>query len=119
MSDAYVTGKIQEALKATSGDKKDAAKLLLTWAVRDQALLLGLTKPNLKDVIAERIEETSKSLKKKSSGESSSAKPRESAIVFPQGRGEKRTASKVPPPKSSERQASVMHQLVAAFKAKK
>ena len=30
-------------------------------------------------------------------------------------KGDKRRATKVPPPKSSERQASVMHQLVAAF----
>lgn len=110
MSDTYVAAKIAEALKVTNGDKKDAVKLLTTWAVRDQALLLGFTKSHLKEMIADRLETSSKGPKKAGSGVFKEA--------FVLG-GDKRSAVKVPPPKSSERQASVMHQLAAAFKKKK
>lgn len=112
MSDKYVAAKIQEALKVTNGDKHDAVKLLTTWAVRDQALLLGFTKTHLKDLISAQIDGVSKT-RKKADQDASSFKE---AIVFG---GDKRAAVAVPPPKSSDRQASVMHQLVEAFKKKK
>ncbi|MDD3182412.1 MAG: hypothetical protein PHD48_06385 [Alphaproteobacteria bacterium] len=112
MPDTYLTSKIQEALKVTNGDKKDAVKLLTTWAVRDQALLLGFTKAHLKDIISDKLDGLPKSAKKMSGGNDGSFKE---AIVLG---GDKRAAVAVPPPKSSERQASVMHQLAAAFKKK-
>ena len=117
MSDHYVDSKINEALKATNGDEKDAVKLIITWAVRDQALLLGLAKPELKTLASERVKELMKRGKKGS--ESHGHKEAKDAIVFAAGKGEKRHPVKVPPPKTSERQASVMHQLVAAFKKQK
>ena len=109
MSEDYVRSKIKEALKARDGDKLEAQKLLITWAVRDQPLLLGLAKPHLKTIIAERISAAVKKTGTSAADTGSSA-----------GRplGEKRAAL-VPPPKSSPRQASVMHQLAAAFKKKK
>lgn len=113
MTDAYLNSKAQEALKATNGDKKDAAKLLITWAVRDQALLLGLAKPHLKSLVETHISQVSREVKKAPAKTSA-----HDAIVFPHTKGEKRQPAKVPPPKTSERQASVMHQLVAAFKKK-
>lgn len=115
MTENYISGKIQEALKATGGDKKDATKLLITWAVRDQALLLGLTKAHLKDIAEERVEAIAKSMKKTPSIKKPVEKSDKPAIQF----GDKRRAVKVPPPKTSERQASVMHQLAAAFKRNK
>ncbi len=117
MSEDYVTAKIHEALKATGGDKKDAQKLLVTWAVRDQVLLLGLAKPHLKAIVSARIDQAARGNKKDE--EAGDFKKNIDSIISDQSKGEKRRAVKVPPPKSSIRQASVMHQLAAAFKKKK
>lgn len=120
MSEAYVSTKVQEALEATGGDKRDAQKLLITWAVRDQQLLLGLAKPHLKAIAAARLEHVSRPEKTSASAEHVELSRKEvDDIIMGQGKGEKRGHIKVPPPKSSERQASVMHQLAAAFKKKK
>lgn len=113
MTDSYVTAKIKEALKVTNGDASDAVKILVTWAVRDQSLLLGFTKESLKDVVLDRVTTHMKSAKKPSSSDKSA-----SAIVFPKGKGDKRSTVSVPPPKTSKHQESVMHQIVAAFKKK-
>ncbi|HAX92057.1 MAG TPA: hypothetical protein DCY07_07620 [Rhodospirillaceae bacterium] len=118
MPDQYLTAKIHEALKATSGDKKDAQKLLITWAVRDQALLLGLAKPHLKELAATQIDLVLHDFKKSKLGATLSKEDMET-LIQSHTKGEKRSAIKVPPPKSSVRQASVMHQLVDAFKKKK
>jgi len=118
MTDDYVKSRILEALKATDGDKRDAQKLLITWAVRDQPLLLGLAKPHLKALAAARIEEVARGSKKSGSGDAKDLKEGLEAAIAGQTKGEKRSHVKVPPPKSSMRQASVMHQLAAAFKKK-
>ncbi len=118
MSEQYLTAKIHEALKATSGDKKDAQKLLITWAVRDQALLLGLAKPHLKELAAVHIDQVSRETKKGKAAPMLSKEDVET-LLHSHTKGEKRSAVKVPPPKTSLRQASVMHQIVAAFKGKK
>jgi len=107
--------KIQEALKATDNDKKDAQKLLITWAVRDQALLLGFAKPHLRALVAARIEQAVRGGKKSEGGGAEALDPALLASL----KGEKRHLTKVPPPKSSARQASVMHQIAEAFKRKK
>ena len=52
MTDEYVRSKIAEALAASGKDKHDAQKLLITWAVRDAPLLLGMAKPHLKAIAA-------------------------------------------------------------------
>lgn len=120
MIDAYVQTKTKEALEATNGDKKDAQKLMITWAVRDQSLLLGLTKPHLKAIVSAQIDHAARPQK---------YEPDEHHDVrFSKSDADKMLAThmttnkrshKVPPPKSSQRQASVMHQLAAAFKKKK
>jgi len=120
MTDTYVTAKIHEALKATSGDKHDTQKLVIAWAMRDQALLLGLVKTSLKDVAADRIDDEVRRLKKTGHlGSGVLSKEDVDALVIEHTKSEKRKAIKVPPPKSSARQASVMHQLADAFKRKK
>ncbi len=116
MTEDYVVSKIHEALKATGDDKRDAQKLLITWAVRDQTLLLGLAKPHLRALISARIEEVCRAGRKKK-GEG--GPDRLDVSMIEQTKGEKRHVVKVPPPKTSERQASVMHHLAAAFKRKK
>lgn len=113
MPENYVQTKIKEAMTASGGDRHDAQKLLVAWAVRDQPLLLGLTKPHLKAIAAAQIENALHAAKK-------SGSPDKKAIdlVVSQNIGDKR-GHIVPPPKSSERQASVMHQLAAAFRKRK
>ena len=56
MTDDHVRAKIKEALAASGNDKHDAQKLLITWAVRDPQLLLGMAKPHLKAIAAALIE---------------------------------------------------------------
>lgn len=115
MSEDYVVSKIREALQATDQDKRDAQKLLITWAVRDQALLLGLSKPHLKGIVAARIESLF-------GGDGAGAhdkthftlKDADAMAASARPMGDKR--SHVPPPKSSVRQASVMQQLADAYK---
>ncbi len=115
MPESYVTAKVHEALQATGGDKQDAQKLLLTWAVRDQALLIGLAKPHLKSLVIARLEEVMRAHGKDREGPT---RQELDALILSHTKGEKRSAIKVPPPKSSHRQASVMRQIADAFKKK-
>lgn len=115
MSDSYVTAKILEALKTTNNDIRDAQKLILTWAVRDQPLLLGLAKPHLKALALARIDE----VRREAGEEPSEEMEKEmNAIILNHTEGEKRHATMVPPPKASKRQATIMKMLVNAFKKK-
>lgn len=116
MSDDYINAKIAEALKATGGDKHDAQKLLITWAVRDQQLLLGFAKPHLKALVSARIDQAHKTHTK--AGDAQTKKELEDAILG-HTKGEKRAHITVPPPKSSSHQASMMHKIAEAFKKKK
>lgn len=50
MSDSYVEGKVREALLAAKGSPSVAQKLLITWAVKDPDLLLGMAQPFLKAI---------------------------------------------------------------------
>lgn len=50
MSDSYVDGKVREALQAAKGSPSVAQKLLITWAVKDPELLLGMAQPFLKAI---------------------------------------------------------------------
>lgn len=119
MTEDYVTAKIKEALKVNSDDKHAAQKMLITWAVRDQALLIGLCKPHLKAIVSVRMENALRAPKKSSGDKDPHFSKKEiDAIIASHSPGEKRHGSKVPPPKSSARQASAIHQLVAAFKKK-
>ncbi|MDD5587377.1 MAG: hypothetical protein PHY92_10575 [Alphaproteobacteria bacterium] len=120
MTDEYVSAKIKEALTATGGDKRDAQKLLITWAVRDQPLLIGLTKPHLKAIVSSWVDNAMRSPRKNGSQNKDVhfSKEEIDKIIATRPVGDKRSPV-VPPPKSSVRQASVMHQLAAAFKKRK
>ena len=125
MSDEYVSAKIAEALAATDHNRHDAQKLLITWAVRDQALLLRMAKPHLKAIAAGLIEHAARV--KESGGEPDNGPDTFSKTAIDDlvanatgGRvAEKRKNRNIPPPKSTERQASTMRRLAAAFTKKK
>ncbi len=120
MTEEYVRAKVKEALDASDGDKHDAQKLLITWAVRDQPLLLGLAKPHLKAIIAARIDHAMRPPKKSGGGDKNAkfSKSEIDEMIASRPLGEKRSPV-LPPPKSSIRQASVMHHLADAFKKTK
>lgn len=56
MADAYVDGKVREALVAAKGSRAMAQRLLMTWAVKDERLLLGMAQPFLKAITGAAIE---------------------------------------------------------------
>ncbi len=118
MTDAYVQSKIKEALAATSGDKRDAQKLLITWAVRDQSLLLGLSKPHLKAIISAQIDHASRPQRKEQPDDEAHFSRNDIDRMLAKPHVDKRT-NKAPPPKSSDRQASVMHQIADAFRKRR
>jgi hypothetical protein len=123
MTDDIVRAKIREALAATGGNKHDAQKLLITWAVRDQQLLLGLTKPHLKAIVAGFVDHALR--EKPSSGDGGPDHFSQTAIddIVNSAKlnlpHDKRKKSTLPPPKSTERQASTMRKLAAAFTKKR
>ena len=125
MTDDNLRFKIKEALASAGGDKHDAQKLLITWAVRDPQLLLAMAKPHLKAIAAGLIDHASRT--KEGSGKVDSGPDNfsrtaiDDIVASTTGRrtGEKRRNSNVPPPKSTERQANTMRKLAAAFTRKK
>lgn len=56
MADAYVDGKVREALVAAKGSRAMAQTLLMTWAAKDERLLLGMAQPFLKAITGAAIE---------------------------------------------------------------
>lgn len=56
MADAYVDVKVREALVAAKGSRAMAQKLLMTWAAKDERLLLGMAQPFLKAITGAAIE---------------------------------------------------------------
>jgi hypothetical protein len=121
MTDEYVRAKIGDALAATDDDKHDAQKLLITWAVRDQALLLGMTKPHLKAIAAALIDHAVRHKDEGDRGPDKFTRDEIDEIMASGARAvrDKRRNSNVPPPKSTERQANAMRKLAAAFTRKK
>ena len=124
MTEDHVRLKVKEALAATDGDRHDAQKLLITWAVRDPALLLGMAKPHLKAIAAGLIEHASRT---KGKGEPDDGPDQLSRTAIDDIVSsstmkvslDKRKKQNLPPPKSTERQASTMRKLAAAFTKKK
>src|SRR6185437_15581858 len=104
MTDDYVRTKIQEALSASGNDRHDAQKLLITWAVRDQALLLGLTKPHLKAIAAAMVDHTIRAREDEGSRDTGPDHFTPSAIEEMVAAGgvikDKRVHRPAPPPKS-------------------
>jgi len=125
MTDDIVRTKIREALVATGNDKHDAQKLVITWAVRDPQLLLGLTKPHLKAIVAGFIDHVVRDKGGAGSVDDGPDHLSRTAIddIVTSAKlsvaTEKRRKSLLPPPKSTERQASTMRKLAAAFTKKK
>ncbi|MDD3030391.1 MAG: hypothetical protein PHS57_08995 [Alphaproteobacteria bacterium] len=121
MPKSLMAQKIEEALIATGHSRHDAQKLLIAWAVRDPALLLEMTKPQLKAIAAGHIDHflRQKDGKKKSEAEDERLSKRAiDEIVFATS-SDRRHKKAVPPPKSTERQASTMRRLAEAFSRKK
>lgn len=125
MTDDLVRTKIRDALAASGNNKHDAQKLLITWAVRDQQLLLGLTKPHLKAIVAGFVEHALREKEPHGEGDAGPDHFSQTAIddIVTSARlnvpQDKRRKLNVPPPKSTERQASTMRKLAAAFTKKK
>src|ERR1700735_3917910 len=116
MIDDYVRLKIREALVATDDNKHDAQKLLITWAVRDQTLLLGMAKPHLKAIAAALVDHAarSKSDNRPDKGPDHFSKDEVDDIITNSASKDRRSPRNVPPPKSTERQATAMRKLAAA-----
>lgn len=125
MTDEHVRLKVKEALSATNGNRHDAQRLLITWAVRDHSLLLGMVKPHLKAIAAGLVEHTLRSktdAKKTDNGPDHFSKSTIDDVLSTSSAGralDKRKSRNIPPPKSTERQASTMRRLAAAFTRKK
>jgi hypothetical protein len=125
MADSLIRAKIKEALMAAGNNRHDAHKLLLTWAVREPALLLAMTKPHLKAIASGLVDHYIRQ-RADAGGDDTGldSLPRtaideivaSAAVHLPM---DQRKASKVPPPKSTERQATTMRKLAAAFTRKK
>jgi hypothetical protein len=122
MTDSLTRAKIKEALIAAGNNRHDAHKLLITWAVRDPALLLSMVKPHLKAIAAGLVDHH---LRQDTGDESNDGGPdhltvddivTSAALRLPH---DKRKTPGVPPPKSTERQATTMRKLAAAFTRKK
>jgi len=125
MADSIIRAKIKEALIAAGNNRHDAHKLLLTWAVRDPALLLAMTKPHLKAIAAGHVVHYLRQQADKEGGEDGPDNLSRtaiddilssSALHLPH---DKRKTPGLPPPKVTERQASTMRKLAAAFTRKK
>jgi hypothetical protein len=123
MPESLMRAKIKEALVATGHDRHDAHKLLITWAVRDPALLLAMTKPHLKAIATGHIDHYLRLSHESASDDADSEKLSRSTIndIVASSRlpSDRRRNVGVPPPKSTERQASTMRKLAAAFTRKK
>ena len=124
MPDSLIRAKIKEALTATGHNRHDAHKLLITWAVRDPALLLAMTKPHLKAIASGHIDHFLRETTTADSDDTGPDKISRTTIDdivastrIPSDR--RRGGALVPPPKSTERQASTMRKLAAAFTRKK
>jgi hypothetical protein len=123
MSESLMRAKIKEALAAAGQNRHDAHKLLITWAVRDPALLLAMTKPHLKAIATGHIDHYLRLSAEGEPEDVSSEKFSRTAIsdIITSTRlpTDRRQNPAVPPPKSTERQASTMRKLAAAFTRKK
>lgn len=125
MSGGVLQGKIHEAIASAGGDKHDAQRLLITWAVRDPQLLLELTKPHLKAIAAGHIDHAIRQKdapaeepeKKSANGRTAIDDLVDAAQM--RTTGSKRRQSNLPPPKATERQASTMRRIADAFSKKK
>ena len=125
MTDEHLHTKIHEAIDATGGDRHDAHKLLMTWAIRDPALLLEMAHPHLKAIATGLIDHAVRARTEQPRKEVKGPEGARTAIddvvasVSAKARTDKRKNTNIPPPKETERQASAMRKLAEAFEKKK
>jgi hypothetical protein len=121
MPESLIRAKIKEALIATGNNKHDALKLLMTWTIRDHALLLAMTKPQLKAIASGHIEHYLRQISEDRNDDAGAESLSQNTIndIVSSSRAERRGGASIPPPKSTERQASTMRRLAAAFTKKK
>ncbi|HYC04616.1 MAG TPA: hypothetical protein VED40_15080 [Azospirillaceae bacterium] len=62
MAETYVTMRIKEALAAAQGSRGQAQRLLMQWAMQDEQLLAGLTRPFLKAIVGSAIQRVSRGM---------------------------------------------------------
>src|ERR1700722_6812732 len=110
MTDDLVRLKIMEALAAAGKNRHDAQKLLITWAVRDPQLLLGMTKPHLKAIAAGLIEHATRAKADAGTDDGPDTITRTAiddivAAATMKIPLDNRKKSNLPPPKATERQA--------------
>lgn len=126
MNDLDLNEKVREALASTNGNRHDAQKLLIAWAIKDHELLLEMTRQHLKAIATALIEHVGRA-----AAASPPPKPQDARLtqknldaIFanPSDSGmlhDKKRRSNAPPPKSTETQASAMRILVEAYARKR
>ncbi len=122
-----VIEKALEALKATGGDKLDAQKLLITWALRNHDLLVDFVRPHMKAIAASIIDRASRTkqvdgMENKPVELSDHARTVIDDLVTAAVKHvpyEKQRNVIVPPPKETTRQANAMRRVAEAFSEKK
>jgi hypothetical protein len=124
MPESLIRIRIKEALLLANNNRHDAAKLLIAAAAREPTLLLEMTKPHLKAIAAGLVDHhvRHEGTSKEDTGDDNLPRTAiddiisTAALSLPQ---DKRKGPGIPPPKSTERQATTMRKLAAAFTRKK
>lgn len=70
MSNAYVQSKVREAVMAARGSRAMAQQLLMNWAAEDPRLLLGMSQPFLKAIVAAALQGEMRKLDARAAGRS-------------------------------------------------
>jgi len=60
MSDPYLDAKVREAAAQASGSKRLAQKTLVSWALKDERLMLSLVRPYLPAIVAAAVDRAMK-----------------------------------------------------------
>lgn len=60
MSDPYLDAKVKEAAAQASGSKRLAQKTLVSWAIKDERLMLSLVRPYLPAIVAAAVDRAMK-----------------------------------------------------------
>jgi flagellar biogenesis protein FliO len=119
MALTYLQEKLREALAMTQGDAVAAQKILVAWAVRDQTLLLGLTKAQLPALVKIALETM---LNEKSGKASAAELPDEVLSRLMNQAGLRQAQTKLGPAAADlpdpNRQAETWAKIAAAFKKK-
>ncbi|MER2520210.1 MAG: hypothetical protein ABTQ34_05925 [Bdellovibrionales bacterium] len=126
MTDIDLQAKVREALDSTNGNRHDAQKLLIAWAVRDHQMLLNMTKQHLKAIATALIECAERPPVPANTSQQADSKLSQKALVGILADDsndhlvqDKRRRANLPPPKTTERQASAMRQLAEAYARKR